>query len=101
MDAKLNIEREDMALLGEVNLSLRLQKRKVCHLFSVEATSEGYETMTEASEVIGHRPVKTCLLGGGHAPVTPPSPSLTTWICSKLFIMEPIHQLASGWLTFH
>ena len=53
MDAKLNIEREDIALLGEVNLSLRLQKRKVCHLFSVEATSEGYETMTEASEVIG------------------------------------------------
>ena len=65
MNAKLNIEREDMALLGEVNLSLRLQKRKVCHLFSVEATSEGYETMTEASEVIGQRPVKTCLLGGG------------------------------------
>ena len=71
MDAKLNIEREDMALLGEVNLSLRLQKRKVCHLFSVEATSEGYETMTEASEVIGHRPVKTCLLGGGGTPRSP------------------------------
>ena len=53
VDAKLNIEREDMALLGEVNLSLRLQKRKVRHLFSVEATSEGYETMTEASEVVG------------------------------------------------
>ena len=41
-----------MALLGEVTLSLRLQKRKVRHLFSVEAASEGYETMTEASEVI-------------------------------------------------
>ena len=51
----MNIKREDMALLGEVNLSLRLQKRKVRHLFSVEATSEGYETMAEASEVIGYQ----------------------------------------------
>ena len=44
-----------MALLGEVTLSLRLQKRKVRHLFSVEATSEGYETMTEASEVVSNQ----------------------------------------------